>query len=314
MGAVAELAASHHGAFTRRQAADIGMRPTTLSRLVQRGTLHEPASGVLAVAGAPSTWHQRATVATLAGRADRGILISEGAAWLHGLDGFPEPTVLRVAVPRGGRVSLAGVVVSQTAGTYPPEDVVEVDGIRCSGLARTICDLARFAPDRHERAADDFQRRGASLAWLEATATRLHRRGRSGSAQALDDVRRRRSGGVVTDSWFEHLVEECVRSSRLPTPIRQFVVRDANGAFVARVDLALPEVRLAVEAHSRRFHTGPIREAADQRRETLMAAAGWETLYVGWSEATQSPGSVRHLVEQVVARRALDLGVALHAR
>ena len=58
MGAVAELAASQHGAFTRRQAAAIGLSPRQIRSLADLSLIDEPVPGVLRIRAAPTTWHQ----------------------------------------------------------------------------------------------------------------------------------------------------------------------------------------------------------------------------------------------------------------
>ena len=309
LGAVGGLAATRYGAITRRLAAEHGITHQAVARLIARQVLVEPVPGVLCVAGSPPTWEQRAMVATLAG-GDRNVLIGTTAARVHQLDGFAGDEELHIAVASGCRPARLAATCSQTLSTYAAADVTTVSGLRVSGLARTLCDLAQFHPDAYERAADDYQRRGASLAWLSQTAQRLQQRGRPGPAVVLADVARRRDGGRVRDSWFEALVERCVRSPHIPPVVPQFVVRDAAGRFVARVDLAIPSLRLAIEAHSRSFHTGPRRETSDQHRDNMLAIEGWQVTYVGWMEATRTPTQLCAMIERLVARRLTDLGVS----
>ena len=70
-------------------------------------------------------------------------------------------------------------------------------------------------------------------------------------------------------------------------------------------------VRLAIEAHSREFHTGPDAEAVDERRESRAKLEGWLFEYVGWHHVTRTPAQVRRYIEQLVAQRAVDLHVDL---
>jgi very-short-patch-repair endonuclease len=123
----------------------------------------------------------------------------------------------------------------------------------------------------------------------------------------LADVQRRREGGRVRDSWFEALVERLVRSAKVPEVVRQYEIVDAQGRFVARVDLAIPSLRIAIEAHSRRFHTGPAREARDEHRDHAITGQGWVTMYLGWADTTRSPAAVIRRVEQLVAVRTSRL-------
>jgi len=309
-GAVGELAASRHGAITRRQAAE-HLNPMAISRFCQRGVFLEPAPGVLLLPGAPATYEQRVYVATLAG-GGHGLSLAGTSAKLHRIDGFDDFADVIVAVKRGGRVPLPGVIATQRREQYGPLDVTTVHHIPCTSLARTVVDIARYHPERYERAADDFQRRGCNLLWLQQTMERVPRQRGDGLDMVCADLQRRQSGGTVRGSWFERLVEACVASPKIPPIVRQFCVYTDSGAFVARPDLAVPALRLAIEAESRKYHTGPAREAFDERRENRLAEEGWQTSYVGWAD-TSSPAIVCRSIERIVARRAADLGVDLDA-
>ena len=312
LGAVGELAASHHGAFTRSKAAEFGLDHHDLARLVERGVLLLPAPSVLVVRGSPRTWLQSAYIACLAA-GGRGIAISGGSARLHDVDGFAGHTGVVIAGPRGCRVRLPGVTMTQLRDTYDDElDVTELEGIPCSSLARTVADLARYHPDRYERAADDFQRRSTSLEWLAQTIERVPARRGDGRALMVDDLQRRRNGGTVRGSWFEQLVELCVMSPRIPSVVRQYSVYDDDGGFIGRPDLAIPSLKIAIEAHSRKFHTGPRAEAFDERRDNRLGEVGWLTSYVGWADKS-APAKVCRSIERIVATRARDLGLDLAA-
>ncbi|MBI4932317.1 MAG: type IV toxin-antitoxin system AbiEi family antitoxin domain-containing protein [Actinobacteria bacterium] len=311
LGAVGELAASRHGAVTRRQAAEHGLGRNAIARLIARGVLMEDVPGVLRIRGMPPSWEQSLYVATLEG-GDQRLAIAASAARLHGIDGFTDDA-LRVAGRRGASSASPLVVVTQTIDQYDlTHDVFTIDGIRCTTLARTLCDIARWHPDRYERAVDDFVRRGFNLQWLVHTVDRFPARG-PWRRRVADDLERRTIGGRVPDSWFERLVEACVRSPILPPVVRQHEVRREDGSFVARVDLAIPSLKMAIEAHSRRWHTGPRAEAFDQARENQLAEEGWHTTFVGWADAAGSHATVRRTVERIARRRAIDLGIELPA-
>ena len=62
-------------------------------------------------------------------------------------------------------------------------------------------------------------------------------------------------------------------------PVPQFVVRDPDGVFVARVDLAFPAHRIAVE-YDGLWHAEDGQFAQDRRRLNRLAACGWIVLHV----------------------------------
>ena len=80
-------------------------------------------------------------------------------------------------------------------------------------------------------------------------------------------------------------------------PVSQHVVLDARGRFVARVDLAFPGQRVAVE-YDGAWHAAPGQFARDRRRLNALQAAGWRVLHVTAADL--------HHPELVIARlRAL---------
>ncbi len=309
-GAVAELGALHHGAFTRRQATPLGITARDIRRLVVARLLDEPARGVLRFTAAPVTWHQQLFIATEAGAGGYAAAV-RAAGRLHHVDGLHRNRTLEVIGQLGrGRIGRGDVIQHWT--TYlPKQDLVEIEGIKSTGLARTVCDLCdELDTDDAVRVLDDFERRGASLNWLRLTGERLHRPGQRGTGVVLRLLDRRQVGGRVPDSWFERLVEKCVAIPGLPPWERQYIVRDTVGRFIAKPDLSCPQLRLAVEAHSREFHFGARPEAFDQRRDNRLAALGWDVRYVGWYD-TEDPAAVAEMLEVIARRRAAMLGVPL---
>ncbi|MCO7218837.1 endonuclease domain-containing protein [Klenkia sp. PcliD-1-E] len=61
--------------------------------------------------------------------------------------------------------------------------------------------------------------------------------------------------------------------------VPQFVVRDGRGGFVARVDLAFPEQRVAVE-YDGAWHAEEGQFARDRRRLNALLAAGWRVVHL----------------------------------
>jgi very-short-patch-repair endonuclease len=86
--------------------------------------------------------------------------------------------------------------------------------------------------------------------------------------------------------------------SPLPRPVAQFVVRDALG-FVARVDFAWPDRKVAVEYEGVWHGESPQQVAADRRRLNRLTAAGWTVVFVTAADLYEA--------EQVVARIAAAL-------
>ncbi|MCU1344335.1 MAG: hypothetical protein JWL70_601, partial [Acidimicrobiia bacterium] len=266
IGAVAEFAAPRHGVISRKRAAQIGLTPWQVADLLRAGLLSEPLRGVLVFRSSAPTWRQSCAVLD-AGMRGRGLQSHRASARLHLLDGCRDE-VFEVTVHRG-RPTLPPNTIIHRVHRWCAEDEVLIDGIRTTGLARTLADLGSVVgADRVLKALDDARRRGVSLNWLQLTAERLHRPGQRGTKVLLTLLDRiRRGDDPLPGSWFERLLEEYLKHPGLPTLVRQYEIRDDRGRVIARPDLAIPELKLGFEAHSRQFHFGQAPEAADEWRD-----------------------------------------------
>ena len=203
--------------------------------------------------------------------ADRCLL------WLLGVDVLPPgPPVLEVVVPRGAVVPRRRDVHSRIA-DVPSGDVVRLgpQGVRGLRPARAVADLLRLLPlaeavvvadaVQHSRLCDVV----ALAEELETSATGL--RGVVQARRALD----------LSDPRAESPPESRLRFALCEVglvPVPQFVVLDADGRFVARVDLALPGLRLAIEHDGKAVHDRAEAFVADRRRQNALVAAGWTVL------------------------------------
>lgn len=304
--AVAELAASQHRAFTRRQAAELNFHRNRVATAIRTGWLAEPYPGVLSMAGSRPTWRERTAAATLAGGCG-AVASHRSAARLHGLDGFTRCDAVEISVSRTHRWRHVETAICHHVTPFEPSDLVSVDAIACTGLARTLADLGAVV-ERSEvrRALIDARRRNVSLRWLHDTVDRLHRPGPTGTGVLMRELAMIPSEGRVSDSWFEELVAQIVADPSLPPIERQFEVRRADGTLVARIDVAMPSIRLGLEAHSRQFHFGPDAEPLDEQRDLAAAACGWELAYLGWY-VTKRPAEVVDIIRHKAAARRRDV-------
>ena len=299
-GAAGELAASHHGALTRTQAAATGVSKRVLDRLFRDEAIDEPAPGVLVVRGAPPTWRQQLYVATQACNG-AGVAGFRAAAVLHEFDGY-ESGPVELLLPSARRSHINGVIHHRgPMGSEHTNDFTVVDGIRCTGVARTLCDIGSV--DSNERVRIAFEsawRRGYSLAWMRQTADRLHRPANAAQACCAGSLipPRRTRGQPNRPSRFW--------SSELWKAFRAWSVSSASS--MRAVDSSLvptsqsPSCKIAIEAHSRRFHFGPAHENCDAERESKMQAEGWIVRYVTSAQARHA-GTLRSSIEVLIAAR-----------
>ena len=301
-GAAGEFAASRHGALTRSQAAERGISSRVVSRLLRDGVLGEPAPGVLVVRGTPPTWHQRLYVATLACKG-AGAAGFRSAAGLGDFDGYGQGP-LELLLPDGRHSHLSDVIHHRgPMGPQHANDFTQLAGIRCTGIARTLCDLGSVDPrDKVRTAFESVWRRGVCLVWLRETAERLHRPGQRGTGVLMSLLDEAVTHGTPTESALETFLENSLAG--IPGLVRQHVIFDASRRFVARVDFAIPELKIAIEAHSRKYHFGPDHEDADADREARVQAEGWVIRYVTKSQARNRSELLSSIRALIAARRS----------
>lgn len=292
--AVGEFAASRHGALSRRQAAGIGLSPQQIRRMIDRNLLREPVPGVLVMPDAPRTWRQELMIATLACNS-AGVGGFESSAALHCVDGFEEgPLSIVLGSPR--KVLVERVVVH--VGPLSDEDIVEVDGIRCTSVERTLCDLGSSTSELRSRMAFEwYWRTKGDLAPLQAAVDRLHRPGQHGTKLMQELLVEARLKGCPTESALEVRLEAIIGD--LEGLVRQYEVFDDQGRFVARVDFAIPTQRIAIEAHSRQFHSSDEDRIRDAIRDEDLTSGGWTVRYVTKKEMDH-PSKLRSSVRRMV--------------
>jgi very-short-patch-repair endonuclease len=197
------------------------------------------------------------------------------AAFLHGAGELVERgSPVEVHLPVGERFGPhAGLRVRQVS--LPEDDVMTVGQWRCTTPLRTALDIARTEPlvdavvalDRLMAAGVVGARRLA-----EAVAGLPSGRGSRKARRAVELADRR------AESQPESRLRVVLALAGL-SPVPQYTVRDVDGNFVARVDLAFPEQRIAIE-YDGAWHGAVGQLRKDRRRLNLLAAAGWTVLHV----------------------------------
>ncbi|MDT0275049.1 hypothetical protein [Blastococcus goldschmidtiae] len=218
------------------------------------------------------------------------------AAYLHGATELADRRgLVEVTVPAEVRFGpVDGMRVRRIS--LPTSDVAYSGGWRCTSRVRTALDIARWESHPDAVAALDVL-----LARGLVDADRLReaagvRRGR-GSRQARRAVE-------LTDPRAESQPESRLRViltlAGLP-PVPQHVVRGPDGAFLARVDLAYPDVRVAVE-YDGAWHAEAGQFARDRRRLNGLTAAGWVVVHVTATDLRDPAALVARVRAQI--RRA----------
>jgi very-short-patch-repair endonuclease len=273
---VARIAERHHGVFALHHLDELEITQKARLHRVQHGRWVSPYDGVYRVAGSPHTWKGDVIAATWAG-GEHAVASHRSAAALWALPGG-RATPVEITCPRWRRTRHAGLVVHEST-RLDGSEITVVENVRCTTVERTIFDLcALFASTTIDLAIDSALRRGlTSLAALHETHDRLATRGRRGGRRfraALES----RADAAPHESAPERLVARALVRAGLGKPSPQHVVTTRDGRFIARVDLAYPGRRIAIEYDSYQEHTGKVALVRDSARRNALAAAGWTVL------------------------------------
>lgn len=212
------------------------------------------------------------------------------AAWLHGLDLAPCAPIQVVAAPEAKISARSGAKVRRAL--LHPAELGWVRGFRVTSPLRTVLDLgSRFPLIESVSAVDMALHKGlveeTALASAVTAAT-----GRKGSVQ-LRRVLALCDGSA--ESPMETRLRVLIELAGLPRPQSQLELFDAEGEFIARVDLCYPDHRLVIE-----FDGGAHREqlVADNRRQNRIIAEGYRVLRFTGADVLGHPD---HVIRQVAA-------------
>jgi len=273
--AINALATRQHAAFTTAQARAAGMSADAITHRIDSGMWRRLRPGVLAPAGAPPTWEQAVMAAVLA--AGPGAVASHvTAARLWELPGI-DADRLELTTDRPRWLRLEGVTAHRVKTFLAIEHSVR-RRVPTTGVARTLVDMSgRLTVAQLGSAADVAQRKGSlRLEDLRlCVAGLLPARGRNlGRMHAV--LRKRLPGYDPGDSDLEMRVLRAIVEAGLPEPELQHRVVLAGRR--RRIDLAYPELKLAIEVDGWDTHRTRSAFDADRARENELVVAGWRVL------------------------------------
>ncbi|WP_132474689.1 type IV toxin-antitoxin system AbiEi family antitoxin domain-containing protein [Rhodococcus sp. SMB37] len=291
--------------FRRSDALSSGLSDSEIRRALRTGELERLAPGIYldgpTAEGLDATERHRIRARTTGEGLPDGSAISHvSAAVLHGLTLW-RPDLSRVHVSRdgtsGGRRGTGRHlhVVHLGAG-----DVVEVDGVPCTSIARTVADLACTAPiDEVVIAGDSALARNPSLrAALAETFESLGRRQGIAAARRVIAFLDGRS-----ESPGESLSRLRMEQIGLPAPSLQEVVHTPEGEFVARTDFYWKEHRIVGEfdGMGKYGSASPDVFRREKLREDALRDLGFHVIRWTWAELSRFD-VVRARFERAIVR------------
>jgi hypothetical protein len=254
--------------ITSSQLLAAGMSRKTIESWLKRRRLHPVHHGVYVTHSLPVSRDQRWLGGVLA-CGPEALLSREPAAMVQE---FVEPAAIpaHVTVPSGRGRSRAGIVVHRSY--VDPRDRRKVGAIPCTSADRILVDLApRYAEPELE------------VLLVAAESLGLIKRGRLGELVAERAGRpgmARLAGLLRLDpievrSRPEVLLLPVCRMAGLPRPRLNHPVDVPTQSRPLVVDLVWPEIRLAIELDSQRFHGDWEQAERDRERDQALALAGW---------------------------------------
>jgi Protein of unknown function (DUF559) len=200
------------------------------------------------------------------------VLCGPTAAVLHGCTAL-EPADVHVLVPYQCRPrNRPGLIIHHSC--FYADQVVELDGLRSLTLEHIVADLLCTARTADALAVgDEVLRRAGSRceelrrAVVDRLRARPDPRGTVRGAGLWDLASPRAES--APESWIRMLLIE----HGFPLPEVNFVLLSPTGRALYRLDLAWPQLRIALEYDGHAVHAG--REDADAAREDDLSRRGW---------------------------------------
>jgi hypothetical protein len=198
---------------------------------------------------------------------DGAVITGRSAAEVWGVRLADAAEPVEVLTPRRMR-QVAGSLIR--VGQLDADEIVSRLGVPVPSRLHTAWELARTLPLMDAVPRLDALARLTRATTGDLLAHAARHRGEVGSVPALEALR-------LCDWRAESPPESIVRLSLilggLPAPIPQFRVV-IDGQFLARVDLAYPSIRLALE-YDGQWHADRDQLTRDRRRIRNLNAAGW---------------------------------------
>ncbi|MGH3933955.1 MAG: endonuclease domain-containing protein [Pseudonocardiaceae bacterium] len=242
----------------------------------------------------------------LAGRSRGAFLLASGqcalsgysAAELLGARCAPADTNAELTVPGGDFREQPGLTVHRDL--LADDEILDVGGVLVTTALRTAWDLARWLPTVEAVVAmDALARVGRFTPQAVLRIQDRYPRARW----------RRRVPGVVdlcdprAESSMETRPRLVLVLRGLPRPELQYQVYDELGEFVARLDMAYPVLKLAME-YDGRGHLTAWQQQADARRLNGLDACGWSVRRFTAADVLHTPDAMAAQIQEALSRRS----------
>lgn len=273
----ARVARRQYALLTAAHARRLGFTDEMIRTRLARAQWFEIRRGVYVIGGAPPSWEQSLCAVTLP---FDDCWISHGSgARLWELRNAPEIGLIETLRPYGHRRNVEGVRDHRSR-IIVPADLDRHRGIPVTSRARTIVECAgRLTMAQTGKMLDDANRKDPSvLEDTRACFARLAGGGRRRLRTIRSALALRLPGYDPGESDLEIDALRTIIGAGLPIPVQQHRVvmygkRD-------RIDLAYPELKIAIELEGWEWHGGRESFDDDKARTADLVAHGWRVLEI----------------------------------
>jgi very-short-patch-repair endonuclease len=295
--AIDELARTQHGLITTAQAVTaLGL--SRKNRWVRERRLISVQPSVFRMEGAPETWHQSVLAACLA---SDGIASHRTAAEMWGL--MQPAGYVEISVPGDAHRRLRPPVIHHRIKDLRPGLAVDRGGLRLTDPVRTVIDLGLVMPWWLVQRAisKGISTKALTVSEVRGLRDALGRPGRNGTGI----IRAILDGQLVylgkEESELEKRFTALATRRGLPPLTLQHEVWE-GGRFVARIDAAYPDVKLAIEVDGFEHHSTPEAFQIDRSRQNHLVRLGWTVLRFTWHDVVHRPAHVASTIEEAISR------------
>lgn len=295
---IRQRAATQYGLIRRDDARRLGLSDRQILHRVGRGEWIRRSSGVFALDGSLGGTAQDTLAAAWA---VGGAAARRSGSWVPEVLDDP-PEVPDVVSCRGsGRALHPSELTLHRTDTLPPSDLTIRKGIPVTTVERTLCDLGAVVDLRTLRACVTraLQQRLTHPDRLIRRHLELGGQGRPGSSSLRLVLAEIDADLMLLESDLESALLALIVDAGLPRPVLQHPV-ELDGRR-CRLDMAYPELHIAIEADGFAVHGTRSAFEDDRARQNQLTLAGWQVLRFTWRQVCREPEWV---VSQI--RTALD--------
>ena len=292
------LSKQQHRCLSLTQLTELGVPSATVAYRTHpiHGRWQRILPGVVLLHRGQPTPSEKAAAALIYCRED-SILTGAFSLKLQRVRDVPVTGAVETLVPIERRRQSVRFVVVERTQTLP--DPVEIDGLLCAPLARSLVDHCRRMHDVdtvRAQVAHVVQSRRCSAAVIAEVISQSQRRGSAAIRMVMGEI----IAGVR--SVVEAKARALIRGAGLPEPEWNLDLLDQNGRFIAAPDGWYDELGIALEVNSRKWHLDPDSWEATQRRWALMARLGIIVIPITPERLEKDPaGVLRDIAEALIS-------------